>query len=329
MATVYIGSARGDENGRAHSGKAGDQNGGKEVSTQAWYKHKKGWRVFRAKDPNKAKKIAEAMRVICADDNVGYDQYQRNTLYNLLSENGFNIHNISKNVETDCSALVRVCCKYAGIDLPVFSTSNEAKVLLNSGEFVELKGSKYTDQSIYLGEGDILNTCTKGHTVVVISNGSKYEVLVNTEDYALGERTLENGMEGPDVKTLQSFLIDLDYDCGKWGADGDFGDSTEIALRKFQDDHDLNVDGIYGPKTHAAMLKEIEKSESASNKVEIRGGNCWVRTAPNTSGTRLGVVKAGEVLPYGGQTASNGWHLVEYHNQNGWVSGRYGKLVDQ
>ena len=33
---VLIGSARIDENGRAHGGKAGDQNG-KEVSTQNWY----------------------------------------------------------------------------------------------------------------------------------------------------------------------------------------------------------------------------------------------------------------------------------------------------
>lgn len=329
MATVYVGSARSDENGKAHGGKAGDQNGGKEVSTQAWYKHRKGWRVFRPKDVSKAKKIAEAMRIICVDNNVGYDQYQRNTLYNLLSKNGFNIQNINSNVETDCSALVRVCCKYAGIDLPNFTTANEAKVLLNSGEFIELKGSKYTDQSIYLGEGDVLNTCTQGHTVVVISNGSKYEVAVDDKDYELGERTLKNGMEGQDVKTLQSYLIDLDYDCGKWGADGDFGDSTEIAVRNFQDDNNLSVDGMYGPKTHKAMLKAIEADKAASRNVIIRGGNCYVRPAPNTSGEPLGVAKCGEVLPYGGQTANNGWHLVEYRNQNGWVSGRYGKMLEE
>ena len=191
-----------------------------------------------------------------------------------------------------------------------------------------MKGSKYTDQSVYLGEGDVLNTCTKGHTVIVISNGSKYEPMVDTKAYELGDRTLENGMEGNDVKILQSYLIELDYDCGKWGADGDFGDSTEIALRKFQDDHDLDVDGVYGPKTHAAMISAIEEEEPVSDKVEIKGGNCYVRPAPNTTGKPLGVVKRGEVLPYGGQTASNGWHLVEYRNQNGWVSGRYGKLVN-
>ena len=53
---VKIGSARIDENGNARGGKAGDQTG-KEVSTQNWYKHSKGWRVFRAINPEKAAKI--------------------------------------------------------------------------------------------------------------------------------------------------------------------------------------------------------------------------------------------------------------------------------
>ena len=72
---VIIGSARIDENGRAHGGKAGDQTG-KEVSTQSWYKHSKGWVVLRAKDPKKAAKIAQAMRAACDNANIGYDQYQ-------------------------------------------------------------------------------------------------------------------------------------------------------------------------------------------------------------------------------------------------------------
>ena len=58
---VKIGSARIDENGRAYNGKAGDQTGN-EVSTQNWYLHSKGWRVFRAKNPGVAEKIAICMR---------------------------------------------------------------------------------------------------------------------------------------------------------------------------------------------------------------------------------------------------------------------------
>jgi len=47
--SVKLGSARIDENGQAHGGAAGDQIG-KEVSTQSWYAHSKGWVLLRAKD---------------------------------------------------------------------------------------------------------------------------------------------------------------------------------------------------------------------------------------------------------------------------------------
>ena len=181
--TVYVGSARSDENGKANSGKAGDQKQGKEVSTQAWYKHSKGWRVFRAKDPKHALMIAKIMRWACKSDLIGYDQWQRNTLYEALKKSGFTGEpQLSKAVETDCSALVRVCLAYCGIDVPAeFRTGNMATYLLNTGKFTELKGSKYTDQQDYLGEGDILVTKTIGHTVVVLDNGEKYEGVSTAE----------------------------------------------------------------------------------------------------------------------------------------------------
>ena len=175
MASVIFGSARIDERGKAIGGKAGDQTG-KEVSTQAYYKHSKGWRVFRAKDPAKRKLIAEAMRRACNNNNIGYDQGQRLTLYEAVKDFGFDPAKATKAVETDCSALVRVCCAFAGITLPNFVTSNQASALLNSGAFEEMKGAKYTDQEDYLEEGDILVTRTKGHTVVVLTSGDKAEV---------------------------------------------------------------------------------------------------------------------------------------------------------
>ena len=59
---VKVGSARIDENGKAHGGKAGDQNG-KEVKISNWYSYgKSGWDVvIRPKDRNKAHKMAEAL----------------------------------------------------------------------------------------------------------------------------------------------------------------------------------------------------------------------------------------------------------------------------
>ena len=170
--SVKIGSARIDENGKARGGKAGDQTG-KEVSTQSWYKHSKGWRVFRAKDPAVAEKIAQDMQWACDNKHIGYDQGQRLTLYDVSKPLGFNCNKVKENCETDCSALVRVCCAYAGVKLPNFRTPTEPAALLDSGAFVELKGAKYTDSDKYLRRGDILVTRTQGHTVVVLSNGSK------------------------------------------------------------------------------------------------------------------------------------------------------------
>lgn len=168
---VKIGSARIDENGHATGGKAGDQTG-KEVSTQSWYKHKKGWVVLRAINSTCAEKIAQDMQYACDNHYIGYDQNQRNTLYNIAKQYDFNCKLVKKPCETDCSALVRVCLAYAGINVPNFRTSNEVKIIMETGKFIKLTDSKYTNSDKYLLRGDILVTKTQGHTVVVLTNGA-------------------------------------------------------------------------------------------------------------------------------------------------------------
>ena len=61
--------------------------------------------------------------------------------------------------------------------------------------------------------------------------------------------TLSRGSQGDEVKELQEGLILLGYPCGKSGADGDFGKDTEKAVRSFQADRKLTVDGSAGPET--------------------------------------------------------------------------------
>ena len=152
---VKIGSARIDENGKAHGGKAGDQTG-KEVSTQNWYLNSKGWRVYRAKNPAVAEKIAQCMERACANSAIGYDQYQRNTLYKEAEKFGFDTAKVTTPVETDCSALVRVCCafRWASVVLPEgFRTGNMPANLSKTGAFTELTGAKYQEQSYLPGSG--------------------------------------------------------------------------------------------------------------------------------------------------------------------------------
>ena len=169
---VKIGSARSNENGGINGGKAGDQTGG-EVSTQNWYLHKKGWYVIRAKRPEAAEIIAKTMETLCANDNVGYCQDHRLTAFNAAKEVGFDVKKIKKPVEIDCSEGIRVCVWAAGIQVDDFDTGNEAATLDATKEFDVIRDSAVCSSSVLLLRGDILVTKTKGHTVVVLSNGSK------------------------------------------------------------------------------------------------------------------------------------------------------------
>jgi peptidoglycan hydrolase-like protein with peptidoglycan-binding domain len=66
--------------------------------------------------------------------------------------------------------------------------------------------------------------------------------------------TIKRGANGNAVKLCQRLLEDFDYkpfDPGQ--VDGDFGQNTEKAVRNFQDEFGLEVDGVVGPVTWAAL----------------------------------------------------------------------------
>lgn len=68
---------------------------------------------------------------------------------------------------------------------------------------------------------------------------------------------LRKGSAGPEVKSLQKKLLQIGYYLGSYGADGDYGDATVTAVRKFQKDNSLTVDGEAGPNTLAAVDKVL------------------------------------------------------------------------
>lgn len=174
MSTVYIGNAVGDEHGKASGGEPGDQTG-KELKIQPWYKNKKGWRVFRPQSYEVAQKLADDMRAACYNPAIGYDQKQRNTLYAVADQVGFDCSKVDKPCECDCSSLVRVCLAYAGIKTGNFNTASEPSVLKKTGAFDEMIGQEYTDESGWLKTGDILVTTVKGHTAIVLNNGDNVD----------------------------------------------------------------------------------------------------------------------------------------------------------
>lgn len=247
--SVIVGSARIDENGNAYGGQAGDQTG-REVMTQPWYAHPKGWVVLRPKSPIHASAIAANMEAACKNPNIGYDQWQRNSLYNAVKPLGVDVSRLKEKKETDCSALVRVCCEYAGIPVPTpFRTGEQVAVLMGTGAFTTLAAGKYTASSEYLKRGDILVTAKPGHTVVVLTDGSKA-----AQEAALPE--LSRGIRGEAVERLQRLLIAWNAKAlPKYGADGDFGSETLKWVREYQKSSGLVVDGIVGAKTWGALGK--------------------------------------------------------------------------
>lgn len=63
----------------------------------------------------------------------------------------------------------------------------------------------------------------------------------------MAEPTLRKGASGEVVRQLQVALEGLGYDVG--AVDGEFGPKTEAAVKKFQGDQEIDVDGIVGPIT--------------------------------------------------------------------------------
>ena len=69
--------------------------------------------------------------------------------------------------------------------------------------------------------------------------------------------TLRRGNKGQFVTLLQTKLKNAGYDLGKYGIDGDFGSATLAAVKAFQKDHGLTVDGVVGKNTWAALENPV------------------------------------------------------------------------
>ena len=83
---------------------------------------------------------------------------------------------------------------------------------------------------------------------------------------------IEKGSKGEDVRFLQQRLNEFGAEIG---VDGSFGNQTDRAVRNFQTDHGLTVDGIVGPKTMAALQSSVNKHheehlEKGSSGDEVR-----------------------------------------------------------
>ena len=76
--------------------------------------------------------------------------------------------------------------------------------------------------------------------------------------------SFQRGDDGQEVVAIQKRLVELSYSINN--IDGDFGPETERAVKNFQADKGLEVDGIVGSATYRALMNR-EMPPNRSNSV--------------------------------------------------------------
>ncbi|AET70928.1 spore cortex-lytic enzyme [Desulfosporosinus orientis DSM 765] len=100
---------------------------------------------------------------------------------------------------------------------------------------------------------------------IVIAIGLVLSIAISGFAYAaLGDRLLGRGSKGPEVTELQKRLVQLGYVLGP--VDGKFGAKTEAAIKRFQKEHGLRVDGLAGTRTIQELKRLTGQSTNASGK---------------------------------------------------------------
>lgn len=273
---VKIAHASIDETGRATGGAAGDQTK-KEVCTRTYYKA--SWdAILRPKKAEIAEKSAKFMEDACANNNIGYDQGQRNTLYALAKSVNFDCSKIVVKCECDCSSLIHVAVIAAGANLKYgsngFTTRTMVDKLVASGDYEKLTDSKHLTSDKYLKRGDILVNIGS-HTVMVLEDGSgvasvvakpttttsstAYSKTQFIKDVQSATGAKVDGIAGSEtlsktvtvsryknnkhavVKPIQRYLNLLGYNCG--AVDGIAGAKFDAAVKKYQKANGCTVDG--------------------------------------------------------------------------------------
>ena len=76
------------------------------------------------------------------------------------------------------------------------------------------------------------------------------------------DKVLRRGASGDSVRKMQEYLKQLGYDVGE--IDGIFGPKTEAALKAFQEEHNLIVDGILGKNTIQSLGEALGLADTQS-----------------------------------------------------------------
>ena len=191
----------------------------------------------------------------------------------------------------DCSGLFSWAFKQLGGSIYHGSDTMYRKYCVNKGELSKGKrtdrgtlkpgtavfvwnGSSYSHVGLYAGNGIVIEamstlkgvTTTKvtagkwthwGEVTGVDYAGDNAELRMQNAELTVDGKTwptLRRGSKGDVVKECQTLLEKAGYSVGPCGIDGEFGKDTLAAVKAFQKDRGLKVDGIVGPVTRKELM---------------------------------------------------------------------------
>ncbi|MEP7108635.1 MAG: DUF4157 domain-containing protein [Ferruginibacter sp.] len=140
---------------------------------------------------------------------------------------------------------------------------NEGKYQPESGEGKHLLAHELAhvvQQGKKNGFNKISRRIGDGHDFPATSAFSRNVQLESVFD---NTATVSSGSSGAHVTLIQNALIALHYELPRFGADGSFGDETRRAVRAFQQDVGLSVDGVVGFHTIDFLDKRSRGAEVA------------------------------------------------------------------
>lgn len=181
-----------DENGKAVGGFAGDQTG-TEWQIRSWYN--RPWDcVLRYPDLKVGALIAELAIEAANNNNIGYDQGNRDSFWAALQAAKYRPANITIKCESDCSAGVIAITKAVGHLLGLKKLQNltatytgNMKAAYKAAGFSVFTAKKYLTSDDYLLPGDILLS-EAHHTATNITAGRCAESAV---DFVKQDKTID------------------------------------------------------------------------------------------------------------------------------------------
>lgn len=204
----------------------------------------------------------------------------------------------------DIVTLVKGATYYSGKDIPDWV---EAKAWIVSS----ISGDRAVIDKSEDGKNSICSPVNVKYLVKKNQSSGSASTPAPAPSTTTSKPTLRKGDKNDSVKTLQTKLKELGFDCE--GIDGSFGARTEKQVKAFQKERGLEQDGVCGPKTWAA----IESFKAYNVKVHV--GVLNVRSGPSTNYSVKKQVKTGTAFTIVYKTGS--WSKIK--DGAGWVWSEY------